>query len=192
MNTLLRTILLGFAVMLSGASCQNGAEESDNGNERISSGAGGGRNSLFDRIGGEPVMKKVVDDTIERARVDTNINWSRPGAPQGWQPTQENFEDFKQGLTRYVSQQIGGPYKYEGEDMRSVHQGMRITDREFDAFMNHLRAALANNNVPEKEQQELVRVFEKTRSQIVQQPRQQQQQEQRQPDRDRNESQQNQ
>ena len=108
-----------------------------------------------------------LDDTIERARVDPKIDWSREGAPQGWKPTQENFEDFKRGLTRYVSQQIGGKEKYEGEDMRSVHQGMRITDEEFDAFMNHVRAALANHNVPKQEQQELVRVFEKTRNQIV-------------------------
>ena len=192
MSSSIRAILLCLAVMLSNASCENMGRDkdsdngSDKGGDRISSGRGSG-DSLYERIGGEPVLSKVIDDTIERARVDRKINWSREGAPQGWQPTQENFEDFKRGLTRYVSQQIGGKDKYEGADMRSVHEGMQITNEEFDAFMNHVRGALSNNNVAEKERQELVRVFEGTRKQIVQQPRQQQ--EQRQPDRDRNESQ---
>ena len=172
MNKSIGAIILCLAVMLSNASCENmrsdnGSDNgSDKGGDRISSGRSSG-NSLYERIGGEPVLNKVIDDTIERARVDPKINWSREGAPQGWQPTRENFEEFKRGLTRYVSQQIGGKEKYEGEDMRSVHQGMQITNEEFDAFMNHVRAALANHNVPKQEQQELVRVFEKTRNQIV-------------------------
>jgi hemoglobin len=153
-------------VMLSGASCQDimGDDSDEDRQEPLNS----GRNSLYERMGGETVLSKVIDDTIERARVDTTIDWSREGAPQEWKPTPENFQDFKRGLTRYVSEEIGGPQKYDGPDMRQAHQGMRITDEEFDAFMNHVRAALANNNVPEREQRELTRVFEKTRKQIVQ------------------------
>jgi len=137
--------------------------------------------SLYARMGGESVLNRVIDDTIERARVDTTIDWSREGAPQGWKPTPENFEDFKRGLSRYVSEEIGGPQKYEGPDMRQAHKGMRITNEEFDAFMNHLRAALANNNVSEKDQRDLTRVFEKTRKQIVQEQAPEQD---RRPDRD--------
>lgn len=183
MSTSLRTILLSLVMMMSAASCQDIADDADNGDaEPLQT----GRNSLYQRIGGEPVLNKVMDDLVERARVDPNINWSRPGAPEDWKPTRENFEEFKQGLTRYVSEQIGGPYEYEGPGMRAVHKGMRITDQEFSAFINHLRAALAHHNVPAREQQELIRVFQQTRDQIVQQQapreqRQEQEQQRRQP-----------
>lgn len=165
-------------VMLAGASCQDILGDSDEDRDEPLKSEG---NSLYDRMGGEKVLNRVIDDTVERARVDTTIDWSREGAPQGWKPTPENFEDFKRSLTRYVSEEIGGPQEYEGPDMRKAHKGMRITNEEFDAFMNHLRAAMANNNVSEKDQRDLTRVFEKTRKQIVQEQAQDQD---RRPDRD--------
>jgi hemoglobin len=59
-------------------------------------------------------------------------------------------------LTLQVCEATGGPCTYIGKDMVASHEGMNITEEQFNITGEYLQAALQKFNVPEKEQNELL------------------------------------
>ena len=51
--------------------------------------------------------------------------------------------------------------------MKEVHQGMKITNAEFDASVGDLKVTLDKFSVGTEEQKELLSIIESTRTQIV-------------------------
>ena len=123
--------------------------------------------SLYDRLGGEPAIRAVVSDFVDRSAADPKVNFTRKGTPKEWPATPQSVQQLKDRLTEFVAQGTGGPVKYTGEDMRSVHTGMKITNDEFNAMAGHLKASLQKHNVPPREQAELMAVVEATRKDVV-------------------------
>jgi hemoglobin len=125
--------------------------------------------SLYDRLGGEEVIRKVVDDFVSRASTDRAVNFARKGHATTWEPTPQNVERLKERLVQYVATTANGPSKhqYRGRDMVSAHRGMGITPAEFDALAGHLLAALEANDVPRRECEELMAAVASTRAAIV-------------------------
>jgi hemoglobin len=128
--------------------------------------------SLYDRLGGRAAIRKVVDDLVALAADDPKVNFTRKGHPNEWEATEENVERLKERVVQFVAVTAGArDVKYEGKDMVTAHKGMGITNGEFDAFATHLKAALEKNNVPLREQEELLDAVESTRGAIVEEGR---------------------
>jgi hemoglobin len=135
-----------------------------------------GRQTLFDRLGGEQGITAIVDDFTVRVLEDPRVNWERKGAKRGllnrdnspvWTANPQNVARLKKHLVQFLSLATGGPPKYDGSDMKAVHAGMRIGNPEFDAAIGDLKASLDKLRIPDKEQKELLAVIESTRPQIV-------------------------
>ncbi|MEA2707924.1 MAG: hemoglobin, partial [Phycisphaerales bacterium] len=118
-------------------------------------------------IGGEAVIVVVVDDLVARAIADPAVNFARKGTPHEWQPTDANVQRLKERLVQFLGTATGGPQRYEGENLRTAHRGMRISKSEFDAFVKDFQASLQQANVPEKERKELLDIFKSARGPIV-------------------------
>ena len=58
----------------------------------------------------------------------------------------------------FVSVAAGGPLKYTGRDMKTIHAGMKITAEEFETAANTLASVLRSNRVPQKESDELMKL----------------------------------
>jgi hemoglobin len=123
--------------------------------------------SLWDRLGGEPAVKAVVDDFVMRTASNPKVNFTRKGTDAEWDPSPANVERLKKHLVQLIGLVTGGPQKYEGRSMKAAHQGMKITDAEFDALAGDLKATLDKFNVPAKEQDELFKIIGSTRADIV-------------------------
>ena len=123
--------------------------------------------TLYDRLGGEPAIRAVVDDFVPRAAADEKVNFTRKGTPHEWQATPQNVARFKERLVQFIGVATGGPQKYEGQDMGTAHRGMKITDAEFDALARDLKLSLDKLNVPATEQKELLEIVGSTRGVIV-------------------------
>lgn len=135
--------------------------------------------SLYDRIGGEPGISKIVDDFVTRAMQDPRVNWQRKGAkPSGffsfrkksaftWTPSAENVALLKKHMAQFFALAAGGPAHYEGKDMKSAHANAFITNAEFDAAVGDLKASLDKLQIGNREQKELLAIVESTRPQIV-------------------------
>src|SRR5689334_8115679 len=100
--------------------------------------------SLYDRLGGEEMIKKIVDDFAERALADPRVNWDRKGVKYGgygfsrnksmqWDASPANVEQLKKHLVQFLSLSTGGPAHYDGLEMKEAHANKHITNSEFDA-----------------------------------------------------------
>src|SRR5437764_15099122 len=52
--------------------------------------------SLYHRLGGEPLITAVVENWIDSAPRDPNVNVSREGHPHRWEATDANVAQLKQ------------------------------------------------------------------------------------------------
>src|SRR6266550_3950832 len=67
------------------------------------------------------------------------------GADKEWKPKDDDVARAKKRLVEFVSAATGGPLKYTGGDMKTVHKGMKIAEEEFEAAAADLKVALEKN-----------------------------------------------
>jgi hemoglobin len=138
------------------------------------------KKSLYDRLGGEKGITAIVDDFIGRALADPRVNWERKGITRGgvlgigdksveWKPDPGAVDKLKLHMRQFLSLATGGPTTYQGRDMKEVHQGMKISNSEFDATVGDLKATLDKLGVPTDEQKELLAIIESARPQVAEQ-----------------------
>jgi hemoglobin len=151
------------AMLVVGTACQDKDKDSMK-SDSMSMKSG---KSLWDRLGGEPAVRAVVDDFVGRAVKDDKVNFFRHGHPNEWKPNDTQVATFKQRLVEFISMASGGPLKYKGRDMATAHKGMEITSAEFDALAGDLAASLDHFKVPAKEKGELLAAVAGTKGQIV-------------------------
>jgi hemoglobin len=126
-----------------------------------------GAKTLYERLGGEPAIKAVVDDLVARLAANPKVNLTRKGTPREWKPMPENVEKLKKNFVDFIGMVTGGPQKYTGKSMKEVHAGMQITAAEFDAAAMDLKATLDKFKVPGPEQAELMRIVGSTAPDII-------------------------
>ena len=116
--------------------------------------------SLYDRLGGKPAISAVVDDFVGNIAEDQRINLFFAHAD----PVR-----LKQMLVDQICVGTGGPCKYTGRDMKTVHQDMAITEARFNAVVEDLVKSLNKFKVPAREQSELLAILGSMKNQIVNQ-----------------------
>jgi hemoglobin len=119
---------------------------------------------LWSRLGGEPAVKVVVHDFVALATSDPQVDFTRGGKYVLDAPAVANLE---KRLVELISAVSGGPLSYEGQALRPAHQGMAITDAQFDALARDLGTVLRKYNVPRKEADELLAIVASTRKDVV-------------------------
>jgi hemoglobin len=120
--------------------------------------------SLWERLGGENSVRKVVDDLVALAAKDPKVNFDRNGKYK-FDPVK--IADLKAQLVDFISAASGGPFKYTGKSMKEVHKDMGIKTAEFDAFAADLKKALERNGVKPADVADVLKAVEGTRKDIV-------------------------
>ena len=113
---------------------------------------------LYERLGGERVVRQVAAETIDRAATDPL--------------TARSFKDVKLArvkdkLFEQFCELSGGPCKYTGDPMVEVHKGLRNTEGEFHRLVQLLREALDHAGAGEREKNELLRLLAPLKRDIV-------------------------
>ena len=145
-------LALVFATILGAGSQVRAAEPSSN--ER----------PLYERLGGMPAIRAVVDGLLERIQKDNRIN-----AWFGFAAYPQSAASYKASLADFVCQATGGPCKYRGPDLKTVHTGMAITPEAFNSVVEDLTAVLDQLKVPAAEKNELLGLLAPLQGQIVEQ-----------------------
>lgn len=119
------------------------------------------RKHLYERLGGYDAISAVVSDFADHVFADKKL------APffGGWPP--EKQARFKQLNVLLVCKATGGPSTYIGRTMPVTHQGMGVTDMNFDQVAGHLSDTLDKFKVPKAEKAELLGVVGGLRGDIV-------------------------
>jgi len=134
--------------------------------------------SLYERLGRESGINKIVEDFTPRLLQDPRVNWSRnemkkkgfsltTSKVETWNASPENVARLKQHLVQFLSLATGGPAHYDGKNMKAAHANMHISNPEFEAAVGDIKASLDNLQIPNKEQKELLAIIESTRPEIV-------------------------
>jgi len=106
--------------------------------------------SLYQRLGGYDGICGFANDLLPRLRGDSQLGrfWQNRG--------DDGIAREMQLLIDYLCSIAGGPVYYTGRDMKVSHQGMRISEGDWSAFLHHAGATLAALQVPEQECDEVV------------------------------------
>ncbi len=122
------------------------------------------KKTLWENLGGEANVKKVIDDFVKAAASDEKVDFSRGGK---YKLDGEAVAKLKKSLLEQISGATGGPYKYTGKSMKEVHKGMAITEAQFDAAAGHLKMALEKNKAMPDDVKAVMGVIGSTRADIV-------------------------
>jgi hemoglobin len=119
---------------------------------------------LWDALGGEQVLGRVVDRFVDLVTKDLRVNYTRDGR---YPINHQILEHSKRAALQFISAATGGPHTYSGRSIREIHKGMRISNPEFDAAMADFQQALEENGVSPELVQAAVAMVNTTRSTIV-------------------------
>ena len=117
---------------------------------------------LFNRVGGEQGMEKVVDLFYRKVLQDELVS--------------SFFEDVDMDAQRqkqkaFLSMAFGGPYQYNSIDLRKAHQrlvdDMKMNDEHFDHILNILAETLRELDISEQVIKEMMESLESTREDVL-------------------------
>lgn len=114
--------------------------------------------TLYERLGGEPVIRQVVEESIDRAASDERTKRSFRDS---------NLARVKEKLREHLCVLAGGPCQYTGDPVREVHQGLRITEAELALLVQLLRDAMDRAVVGQREKNELLAMLAPMKGDVV-------------------------
>jgi hemoglobin len=116
--------------------------------------------SLYDDLGGDAGIVKLVDKLIEKYRADARINGLF---------NETNFEYFAERLREDICVRAGGPCEYQGLSMADAHSGMDIKESEFNYFVEDSQNAMDEIGLPVGVQNRLLKLLARDRDEVIRQ-----------------------
>ena len=117
--------------------------------------------SLYERMGGYDAIAAATDELLRRLTNDPDIGFYWRGK------STDSMKKDRQLIVDFLCEAIGGPVIYGGRDMKTSHEGLRISEREWDIFVGHTVATLEHFGVPEREKQEFLECAGSLKGDIV-------------------------
>lgn len=114
--------------------------------------------TLFERLGGDAKVRKIVNDVLERNANNPLIAHHFSNIDMG---------GLKQKAFEFFSMGTGGPHQYTGRDMRTAHANMNISIKEYDSATEDTLSALNDNGVGQEEKNEVLAILEYLKGDIV-------------------------
>jgi hemoglobin len=116
------------------------------------------QSTLYSELGGNSGLTKIVADAIKR-----------------WEQNPALAEQFKNADTERLEKMLvqqfcsltGGSCKYEGGDMKTVHEKMGVDTRQFNALAEDLQNALTENGIASSVQNRLVALLAPMKRDVV-------------------------
>jgi len=117
--------------------------------------------NLYQRLGGYDAIAAVTDDFIGRLATDKQLSRFFVGL------NNESKKRVRQHVIDLLCSTAGGPCIYIGQDMKTAHRGLGITESDWDRSVTHLIASLDKFNVGKREKDELLGALSGLKKDIV-------------------------
>jgi hemoglobin len=114
--------------------------------------------SLYEKLGGADALEEVIAGFYERMLKDPEILPFFRGVQMSRQHSQ---------LVAFLTQALGGPAIYVGQDMVTAHKGMGVREQHFGLLVKHLTDTLHEAGVGRPLIDELLSLLGPLKSQIV-------------------------
>jgi truncated hemoglobin YjbI len=123
------------------------------------------RGSLFQRVGGQPVIHAIMSGFVENLAKSPELARQNPYALAR---VQANPASLAQQMAEYVCALTGGPCVYTGRSLRASHEHLRLTYADWAIGEAAFTEALRAQNLGPAERDELLALIGPTKSQIAQ------------------------
>jgi hemoglobin len=120
--------------------------------------------TLYERLGGLPAISLVLSDFVDVFIQDPMI-LANPAVRE--RKTPESAPYIKYQVTSLVCEATGGPCEYSGLDLREAHDGLNVSEAEWERMVEIFSETLNRHGVPEQEQQDLFAILGPTKADIV-------------------------
>ena len=114
--------------------------------------------TLFEDLGEQPGVTRIVDDLLPRVLADPLLKASFDDA---------DIERLHGLLVLKFCNIAGGPCRYPGRDMKTSHAGLNLKRRHFNAMVEHLQDAMGASSVPFRTQNRLLALLAPMHRDIV-------------------------
>jgi hemoglobin len=114
--------------------------------------------TIFEQMGGEPVLRSAVAEFAKLVLDDSRINFTFAGT---------NMDSFKNRLYSQLCNLSGGGCSYTGRDMRTAHEGLHVSNAQFNALTEDLYKAMDRVGVSYRVQNKLVALLAPMQQDIV-------------------------
>lgn len=114
--------------------------------------------SLYEQLGGMPVLEEIVDNFVNEIGNDRVI-------VQYFANT--NIDRFREKMIEQLCVESGGPCQYTGDTMLQVHAGMQVNERDFNQTVDLLINAMNEAGVAHPLQNKLLARLAPMRSDII-------------------------
>ncbi|KAF4730426.1 hypothetical protein FOZ62_011286, partial [Perkinsus olseni] len=116
---------------------------------------------LYDRLGGENSLEKLIDLAYEKALQDDRLR-------SFFEKNKAKVTTIKKKMTQFIGGLIGGPVTYDAKELLPAHYGMNITNFHFDVMLTILATTLLNDIGVEKAlARELMSALQPVRSDVT-------------------------
>jgi hemoglobin len=117
--------------------------------------------SLYERLGGYDTIAGITDSFLDRLANDPDIGyyWAADSL--------DTKRRDRQLIVDFLCEAAGGPTFYTGRDMKTSHEGLGITDAEYDNMLTHCRATLDEFELPQDVKSDVGGFIESLRPEIV-------------------------
>jgi len=106
--------------------------------------------TLYQRLGGYDALAAFVDDLLPRLLQDSQLGVYWKGK------CKDRLKKDRQLLVDFLAMATGGPSQYLGRDMKTSHEGLGITQSDWDVFVRHTVASLNDLGIAERERNEVL------------------------------------
>jgi len=120
--------------------------------------------SLYARLGGYEAIAAAVDDLLPRLTSDPQIGIYFHGH------STDSLRRERQMTVDFFCEALGGPVHYRGRDMKIAHAGLRISESDWQVFVQHTQATLDAFGVSGKDREDFLAVVVSLKEDIVESP----------------------
>jgi len=107
--------------------------------------------NLYDRLGGEERIQKLVADIVDN-------HYRNPLIRTRFENVKDRAK-FERHVVEFMCAGTGGPQAYTGKDMVSAHKHMNINEQELVAAIDDIVAAMTKNGYADAEKNEVVGIL---------------------------------
>lgn len=105
------------------------------------------RAGLYEQFGGRPGIEALVEELLVRVLEDERI---------AGQFAEVDLVNLNDRLVEQICVEVGGPCEYTGRTMAESHEGLAITEADFNALVEDLVAAMDARGIPRRAQNRLL------------------------------------
>ena len=114
--------------------------------------------TLYERLGGEKKLKKIVNDILDK-------NFNNPIISHHFRNTDMN--KLKKLVFEFFSMGTGGPHQYTGRDMITAHTGLHISGKDFLVGNDDVLLALEENGIGQEEKEEVIAILDSMKADVI-------------------------